>query len=63
MDHRLRLCYHRRHLLLWAVSACLREQEKAVVAVGCMAERYGNELSEALPEADAILGGAPGCGT
>ena len=26
---------------------------KAVVAVGCMAERYGNELSEALPEADA----------
>ena len=29
---------------------------KAVVAVGCMAERYGNELSEALPEADAILG-------
>jgi len=29
---------------------------KAVVAVGCMAERYGNELSDALPEADAILG-------
>ena len=29
---------------------------KAVVAVGCMAERYGDELSEALPEADAILG-------
>ena len=29
---------------------------KAVVAVGCMAERYGNELSSALPEADAILG-------
>ena len=29
---------------------------QAVVAVGCMAERYGNELSEALPEADAILG-------
>jgi ribosomal protein S12 methylthiotransferase len=29
---------------------------KAVVAVGCMAERYGNELAEALPEADAILG-------
>ena len=29
---------------------------KAVVAVGCMAERYGNELSQALPEADAILG-------
>jgi len=29
---------------------------KAVVAVGCMAERYGDELSDALPEADAILG-------
>ena len=29
---------------------------KAVVAVGCMAERYGKELEEALPEADAILG-------
>ncbi len=29
---------------------------KAVVAVGCMAERYGRELAEALPEADAILG-------
>jgi len=29
---------------------------QAVVAVGCMAERYGNELASALPEADAILG-------
>ena len=29
---------------------------RAVVAVGCMAERYGNELAEALPDADAILG-------
>ncbi len=29
---------------------------QAVVAVGCMAERYGNELATALPEADAILG-------
>lgn len=29
---------------------------KAVVAVGCMAERYGEELAQALPEADAILG-------
>ena len=29
---------------------------KAVVAVGCMAERYGNELASALPEADASLG-------
>lgn len=29
---------------------------KAVVAVGCLAERYGAELAEALPEADAVLG-------
>ena len=28
---------------------------KAVVAVGCMAERYGKELATALPEADGIL--------
>ena len=28
---------------------------KAVVAVGCMAERYGEELAIALPEADGIL--------
>jgi ribosomal protein S12 methylthiotransferase len=27
-----------------------------VVAVGCLAERYGRELAEALPEADAVLG-------
>ncbi|MCD2189702.1 MiaB/RimO family radical SAM methylthiotransferase [Actinomycetospora soli] len=27
-----------------------------VVAVGCMAERYGAELAEALPEATAVLG-------
>ena len=29
---------------------------KAVVAVGCMAERYGAELAGELPEADAVLG-------
>ena len=29
---------------------------RAVVAVGCMAERYGNLLAEELPETDAILG-------
>ncbi|MET9512951.1 30S ribosomal protein S12 methylthiotransferase RimO [Streptomyces flavidovirens] len=29
---------------------------QAVVAVGCMAERYGKELQEALPEADGVLG-------
>ncbi len=27
-----------------------------VVAVGCLAERYGQELADALPEADAVLG-------
>lgn len=29
---------------------------QSVVAVGCMAERYGRELAESLPEADAVLG-------
>ncbi|MFP5336344.1 MAG: 30S ribosomal protein S12 methylthiotransferase RimO [Actinomycetes bacterium] len=29
---------------------------RAVVAVGCMAERYGTRLAESLPEADAVLG-------
>jgi ribosomal protein S12 methylthiotransferase RimO len=29
---------------------------QAVVAVGCMAERYGKELADSLPEADAVLG-------
>ena len=29
---------------------------RAVVAVGCLAERYGVELQRALPEADAVLG-------
>ena len=29
---------------------------QSVVAVGCMAERYGAELAESLPEADAVLG-------
>jgi len=29
---------------------------QAVVAVGCMAERYGRELADSLPEADAVLG-------
>jgi ribosomal protein S12 methylthiotransferase len=32
------------------------EGGKKVVAVGCLAERYGDQLSAALPEADAILG-------
>jgi ribosomal protein S12 methylthiotransferase len=29
---------------------------RAVVAVGCLAERYGDGLAQALPEADAVLG-------
>ncbi|TDU86847.1 MiaB/RimO family radical SAM methylthiotransferase [Kribbella voronezhensis] len=29
---------------------------QAVVAVGCLAERYGEQLAEALPETDAVLG-------
>src|SRR4051812_4423314 len=29
---------------------------RSVVAVGCLAERYGKELADTLPEADAVLG-------
>jgi len=29
---------------------------RAVVAVGCLAERYGEQLAEQLPEADGVLG-------
>jgi ribosomal protein S12 methylthiotransferase RimO len=29
---------------------------RTVVAVGCLAERYGSELAQSLPEADAVLG-------
>ena len=29
---------------------------KAVVAIGCMSERYGRDLAAELPEADAVLG-------
>ncbi|MFE0424000.1 MiaB/RimO family radical SAM methylthiotransferase, partial [Streptomyces sp. NPDC058953] len=29
---------------------------RAALAVGCMAERYGKELADALPEADGVLG-------
>src|SRR5947207_5117571 len=29
---------------------------QAVVAVGCLAERYGRDLADSLPEADAVLG-------
>jgi ribosomal protein S12 methylthiotransferase RimO len=39
-------------------ASALKESGRAsaVVAVGCMAERYGFELAEAMPEADAVLG-------
>jgi ribosomal protein S12 methylthiotransferase len=30
--------------------------DQTVVAVGCLAERYGDQLAAALPEADAVLG-------
>jgi ribosomal protein S12 methylthiotransferase RimO len=33
-----------------------RGRTQAVVAVGCLAERYGVELARELPEADAVLG-------
>lgn len=29
---------------------------QAVVAVGCLSERYGRDLADELPEADAVLG-------
>ncbi|HEV7204929.1 MAG TPA: 30S ribosomal protein S12 methylthiotransferase RimO [Jatrophihabitans sp.] len=32
------------------------ETGKKVVAVGCLAERYGDQLASSLPEADAVLG-------
>lgn len=34
----------------------LSDGEKPVVAVGCLAQRYGRELAEELPEAAAVLG-------
>jgi ribosomal protein S12 methylthiotransferase len=37
-------------------SAGLGGRAQAVVAVGCLAERYGKDLAESLPEADAVLG-------
>ena len=42
--------------LLEAASLKADGRTRAVVAIGCMAERYGAELAKALPEADAILG-------
>lgn len=34
----------------------LQDVRGKVVAIGCMAERYGDELAAELPEADAVLG-------
>jgi ribosomal protein S12 methylthiotransferase len=42
--------------LLEAASLKDGGKTRAVVAIGCLAERYGVELANALPEADAILG-------
>jgi len=41
---------------LLAASDIAKSHGAKVVAVGCMAERYGKELAENLPEADAVLG-------
>ncbi|NJQ01919.1 30S ribosomal protein S12 methylthiotransferase RimO [Streptomyces zingiberis] len=41
---------------LKAAAAGGEGRTRAVVAVGCMAERYGKELASALPEADGVLG-------
>ncbi|MFO7961098.1 MAG: 30S ribosomal protein S12 methylthiotransferase RimO [Nitriliruptoraceae bacterium] len=47
------------------LAACQLKDEadpRAVIVVGCMAQRYPDELAEAIPEADAIIGfdGYPG---
>ena len=42
--------------LLQAADLKQTGQTRAVVAVGCLAERYGKDLAESLPEADAVLG-------
>jgi ribosomal protein S12 methylthiotransferase RimO len=42
--------------LLEAADLKATGRPQAVVAVGCLAERYGDQLAESLPEADAVLG-------
>jgi len=42
--------------LLEAADLKAEGRAQAVVAVGCLAERYGKDLAESLPEADAVLG-------
>jgi ribosomal protein S12 methylthiotransferase len=43
-------------VLLQAADLKGEGRTRAVVAVGCLAERYGGELADSLPEADAVLG-------
>jgi len=43
-------------MLLEAADLKANGRPRAVVAVGCLAERYGKDLAESLPEADAVLG-------
>jgi ribosomal protein S12 methylthiotransferase RimO len=43
-------------MLLEAADLKATGRPQAVVAVGCLAERYGKDLAESLPEADAVLG-------
>jgi len=43
-------------MLLEAADLKANGRPQAVVAVGCLAERYGKDLAESLPEADAVLG-------
>ena len=42
--------------LLQASDLKVSGRTSKVVAVGCLAERYGKDLAESLPEADAVLG-------
>jgi ribosomal protein S12 methylthiotransferase len=42
--------------LLEAADLKSEGRTRAVVAVGCLAERYGKDLAASLPEADAVLG-------
>ena len=43
-------------VILEASDAKASGRTQAVVAVGCLAQRYGTELAKELPEADAVLG-------
>jgi ribosomal protein S12 methylthiotransferase RimO len=43
-------------MLLEAADLKATGRPQAVVAVGCLAERYGKDLADSLPEADAVLG-------